>query len=665
MSKLNILGVVKQIRSKSNAYLPIIEAIVNSIDSIKESGRTDGFVNVILQRENCIEVDSNFIAPIQSIEIVDNGQGFTQENRDSFDTFYSEMKLAKGGKGFGRFMFLKYFNNVHVESSYRDDSGFRKRTFDFGKQYEIVVNENDKPIEASDTETHLYLRNLLDEKYIDKGLETISRKILENLLVFFIDQTNPCPSITIIDEGTGESILLNDYISEGKDIVNKGSRDFEVSCEGDTQVRKFTAVTFQIFYANNQKSKIILTGHHREVTETPLAQYIPEFEDDFYVEETNGDNVIRRNYIVVSYVMGEYLDKSVSLERETFDFEKNKPTSYYPLSQSDIESATSGIVRDLFPEDVNVRENKKSERIKRYINDKAPWLRLYSSKLQLNTVPFNASEEQIDLALQKVKFKEESENRIAIKEILNDEGEFDANLSKLVSRITETGKNDLVHYVCTRREVLNLFKELLKRRADGTAELEKEIHNLIFPMGGTSETIPYENHNLWILDERLVFSDYVASDKKIAKKISPTEPDLVIFDKKQSFRNGDNEFSNPLTVFEFKRPKRTAYSDGEDPIAQIGGYVDEIRAGKYETPEGVERIKVNENTPVYGYLICDPCDRIDYFARLHQLTQSPDKEGYYGFHSGFKIYFEIVSFKRLLANSELRNKIFFNKLNIE
>lgn len=665
MSKLNILGVVKQIRSKSNAYLPIIEAIVNSIDSIKESGRNDGFVNVILQRENCIEVDSNFIAPIQSVEIVDNGQGFTQANRDSFDTFYSEMKLAKGGKGFGRFMFLKYFNNVHVESIYRDDSGFRERRFDFGKQYEIVVNENDKPIEASDAETHLYLRNLLDEKYLDKGLETISRKILENLLVFFIDQTNPCPSITIIDEETGESILLNDYISEGKDIVNKGNRDFEVSCESDTQIRKFTAVTFQIFYANNQKSKIILTGHHREVTETPLAQYIPEFEDDFYEEDTSGNNVIRRNYIVVSYVMGDYLDKSVSLERETFDFEKNKPTIYYPLSQSDIEIATSGIVRNLFPDDVNVRENKKTERIKRYINDKAPWLRMYSSKLQLNTVPFNASEEQIDMALQKVKFKEESENRIAIKEILTDDGDFDANLSKLVSRITETGKNDLVHYVCTRREVLKLFKELLKRRADGTAELEKEIHNLIFPMGGTSETIPYENHNLWILDERLVFSDYVASDKKIAKKISPTEPDLVIFDKKQSFRNGDNEFSNPLTVFEFKRPKRTTYSDGEDPIAQIGGYVDEIRAGKYETPEGVERIKVNDNTPVYGYLICDPCDRIDYFARLHQLTQSPDKEGYYGFHSGFKIYFEIVSFKRLLANSELRNKIFFNKLNIE
>ena len=39
MSKLNILGVVKQIRNKSNAYLPIIEAIVNSIDSIKETGR--------------------------------------------------------------------------------------------------------------------------------------------------------------------------------------------------------------------------------------------------------------------------------------------------------------------------------------------------------------------------------------------------------------------------------------------------------------------------------------------------------------------------------------------------------------------------------------------------------------------------------------------------
>lgn len=38
MSKLNIEGIIKNIRSKSNIYTPIIEGVVNSIEAIGESG---------------------------------------------------------------------------------------------------------------------------------------------------------------------------------------------------------------------------------------------------------------------------------------------------------------------------------------------------------------------------------------------------------------------------------------------------------------------------------------------------------------------------------------------------------------------------------------------------------------------------------------------------
>ena len=51
------------------------------------------------------------------------------------------------------------------------------------------------------------------------------------------------------------------------------------------------------------------------------------------------------------------------------------------------------------------------------------------------------------------------------------------------------------------------------------------------------------------------------------------------------------------------------------------------------------------------------------------LTDVPmelaDEEGYFGYHNGYHIYFEIISYKRLLSNAELRNKIFFRKLNID
>lgn len=666
MSKLNILGVVKKIKSCSNPYLPIIEAIINSIDSIGETSRTDGKVEVILKRENCLDVDSSFIPPVRSVEIRDNGVGFNSQNRDSFDTFYSDMKVQKGGKGFGRFMYLKYFNRVSVESVFIENDKYYRKKFDFGKQYDIIINETcEECTGVTDTGTRLFLNDIIENKYLDKGIETISRKLLENLLVFFVDDMEKCPTITIVDQNNGEKIILNDYLNQDKDIQLIARNRFAINSSFEQKDFSFEAVTFKVYFANNQKSRIILTGHNREVTNTPLSQYIPEFDDEFYDIETSSNTSIQKNYIVQTYVLGDYLNENVSLERETFDFDKSTGTTLFPLSQSDIERETAIQVKSFFSNEVLLRENKKKDRIVQYINETAPWHREYLKTLELGSIPYHASEETIEAALQKEKYRIECDNRIKLRVALENDEVYDESISTLISSITQTGKDDLAHYVCTRKAVIELFNKLLKRRPDGKAELEKELHNLIFPMGGTSETTLYENHNLWLLDERLVFSDYIASDKKISKTTAPKEPDLVIFDKKRSFRTGDNEYSNPLTVFEFKRPKRIEYSNDENPIVQVGDYVDLIRAGKYETPDGVEKVKVNDCTPVYGYVVCDPCPRIDSFAKQASLTKKPDGEGYFGFHPGYNIYIELLSFKSLLKNAELRNKIFFHKLKIE
>ncbi len=82
-------------------------------------------------------------------------------------------------------------------------------------------------------------------------------------------------------------------------------------------------------------------------------------------------------------------------------------------------------------------------------------------------------------------------------------------------------------------------------------------------------------------------------------------------------------------------------------------------------PKGTEPIKVNSDTPVYAYVVCDLEDKIKEFARNHSLTVSPDKEGYFGFHPGFNMYIEILSYKKLMKDASMRNKIFFKKLNLE
>lgn len=118
-----------------------------------------------------------------------------------------------------------------------------------------------------------------------------------------------------------------------------------------------------------------------------------------------------------------------------------------------------------------------------------------------------------------------------------------------------------------------------------------------------------------------------------------------------------------MLLFEFKRPQRDNYGNDEDPINQICEYVDRIRKGELKDVDG-RTIKANENTPAYGFLVCDITDDIKKICKKYSLMMSPDTDGYFGYLSGYSIYLQVISFDKLIKDAELRNRIFFNKLGI-
>lgn len=670
MSKINILGIVANIKSQSNAFTPIVEAVVNSIQSIVSRNENHGLIQINVKRENTLDLE--VIPAITGFEIVDNGEGFTEKNRDSFDTYYSEYKKNIGGKGFGRFMFLKYFGDIEIESNYQENGHYKKRRFTFGKKYQIIENEKIEASNISKHETIVKLKNIKNIASFDKGLDVFAKKLFERILIFFINDNFKCPVIQLTDEFDNSKIVLNDFLTYNNEIQLIKSANFDLVSRFDNRTHSFQVKIFKIYFSGNQKSKISLTAHSREVLETSLYNYVPEFEDDFY-DEISSENGApkRRNYIVKSYVLGNYLDDSVVTEREDFSFDKEKEDAFFPFSKRAIESKVAEITKDTLFDEVRSRADKKVEIVREYVNNDAPWHKPYINSLDLSKISYTSDIEKIESELQTIKFNAEQSATRELKTLLNNinnEEEERDRIGELISKITEIGKSDLVHYVCSRKFVLQTLKGLLKRRSDGKGFLEKDVHNLIYPMGKDSNVIEYHEHNLWLLDERLVFSEYIASDKKISSKKKDNalgEPDLLIFNKIRTYRNGTNEYSNPLTIFEFKRPKREDYGENENPIIQIGEYLDEIRLGKYEMPEGFEKIKINDNTPIYAYVVCEITDKIRLFAKQQQLIISPDQEGYFGFHSGYRMYIEIISFQKMLKDAELRNKIFFKKLNLE
>lgn len=215
------------------------------------------------------------LADIIGIDIIDNGIGFTEDNRESFDTYRSDMKVKQGGKGFGRFMYLKYFNDVRIESIYRTDDELRFRNFTFGRGNNIIENEKEGlAAENAKTGTILHLAGVKKGAIPDKGLEVIARKLLEKILVFFVDPKSPAPTIRIIEDDNSDAIVLNDYIGDDEDIVFIGSSPIDIIDKDSGELLNFNVQIYKIYYSQ-AVSRVSLTANKREVTDTALHAYIP------------------------------------------------------------------------------------------------------------------------------------------------------------------------------------------------------------------------------------------------------------------------------------------------------------------------------------------------------------------------------------------------------
>lgn len=667
MSNINIRRAVENIRSgTTTVYTPVIELIVNAIQAIRIVKPTGGRVTVTVLRSGQGDLIDK-TPQVDGFVVEDDGVGFDRDHRDSFDTLYGELKLAEGGKGFGRFTCLKYFDHLSVESVFMDGPRLRARTFDMGTATSIIMNETIGDTGAMATGSKVTIRGAKAVRLSEKGLDAIARVLVERLLPYFIDPNSECPRILMVDGKDGGEIVLNEYLSrENRQIVELGTNDPKITFENLGGIEEFSVRVFKFYSPKGNKSKISLVAHRREVTETTIQTFIPEFAEEFYDKWEDGGVMRERNFVVKAYVFGNYLDVNVSLERGTFNFQRDGDL-IYGISQSQVEAAAAEITRDAIGSEITDRKVRKSERIEEYVTNEAPWHRELSRDTDFSSLPMKPSFEEIERHLQTAKFQRELRTRAQVRQILASENPdaLSDQVAEVVESISQTSKNDLIHYVSMRKCVLDLFGRALETDEDGRHRSEGDVHDIIIPRRKDSETLDYEDHNLWILDERLNFTDYISSDKAINGG-SSDRSDVTIFNKRVAFR-GENQPSNPITIFEFKKPQRHDFvnpSSDEDPVQQIIRYVNQFRAGRIKTPRGRD-VLVADTTPFYGYVVCDiPRKVADWLLDEKNFTPMPDGLGYFQWYGNIKLYVEVLSWTKVYADAEMRNKVFFHKLGI-
>lgn len=298
---------------------------------------------------------------------------------------------------------------------------------------------------------------------------------------------------------------------------------------------------------------------------------------------------------------------------------------------------------------------------------KGQWHKGILDKIDLTGMPYKPSNEEIESLLQKEKFAQEVQIKRDVTKLLTESNldNLKDNVLEIVSKISGTSKNDLIHYIALRRYILDIFGKSLEVDESGSYASEGVVHDIIFPRKGDTDITSFDDHNLWIIDERLNFTNYVSSDLPLNGKNSD-RPDLLVYNNRILFRD-DNEASNPITIFEFKKPQRDDFvnlSSQEDPVQQIVRYVNNIRDGKYKTPEG-RKMLVAANTPFYGYVVCDLTAKVEsWLEREKNFKPMPDRLGWFQWIENINLYVEVISWDKLLKDAKMRNQIFFQKLGI-
>ncbi|MDR9466774.1 hypothetical protein [Marinospirillum sp.] len=664
MSNVNIKRAIENIRSGTSVYTPVVEVVVNAIQAIEAKSINDGLVEIVVQRHQQMDL-SDPLPEIDGFEIFDNGIGFDDSNRDSFDTLYSAHKISEGGKGFGRFTCLKYFEDMEVKSTFCKGGRFFDRSFRMGKENEIIINEDVAPSSSNIIGTCIKLVHLKRSNFPDKKLATIARVLVEKLLPFFVNDMQP-PRIVLREKNEEEVIVLNDYVETYGQIIELDSSVDSFFISGNSADEEFFARVFKFYSPRSQTSKISLVAHRREVTSVSLHKYIPEFVDEFFEQVKDGDEIVDRNFTLKVYVFGQFLDGLVSLERGGFEFQKEND-AIYGISQSDIEKRAADLAKEAVNSEVQARFEKKVKKVNDYVKEKAPWHAGIVNDIDLSDMPYNATDEQIESKLQKEKYEQEVRVRSDVRKLLEkgEPGELKEKAAGIVSRISGAGKNDLAHYIALRRSVIDLFEKSLELNKDSSYSSEGVVHDIIFPRKGDTDRTPFEEHNLWLIDERLNFTEYLSSDLPL--KGLQDRPDLLGYDRRVVFR-GENEATNPVTIFEFKKPQRDDFanpSSDEDPIQQVIRYVRRLRSGDFKTPQGRE-ILISENTPFYGFVVCDLAKKVrSWLEEEKDFKPMPDRLGYFKWHENLNLYIEVIGWDKVLKDASMRNRIFFHQLGID
>ena len=659
---VNLAGRVNNFKlPRDRPLIPLYEAIVNSIHAIEDRQKADAnFVNgeitiqIVRSGEEQLFSDTQQ-APVSGFIVSDNGVGFNSDNMHSFMESDSDYKAETGGKGVGRFSWLKAFKKVNISSTFQEDQTLNKRDFLFSAETQEIDDSLIEVEEFSSIGTTITLAEYYDDyvKAVPKKLETITQRIIQHCLVYLLGSN--CPELVVVDED--ESTSLNQVFRE-KFQTEDNVDNFELMGE-----------TFQLLHVKIEESsfpgnRLYLCANSRLVLSVDLDKHIVDLDSHFYDES---------GFLYVGVLTGAYLDNNVDMNRLSFNVpDKAKDDELLKqISIEEIVNKSCSIVRAHLSEQLIPISQEKQTRIAEYIDKNAPQYKHLQKYMpeDLKRIKPNLSDDKLDEALYSLRkdFDRQTaqDEKLALERLAGSDAlpdDYERVFRERVEKLTDSNRSALAEYVVRRKTIIDFLEKSLGRQDDEKFIKEKYIHGLFYPMNHSSDELNYESHNLWLIDERLSYSKFISSDVPFDKDPKQERPDVLMLDRAIAVSDDDSEsVYGTVVIFEFKKPMRNDYGDGDNPITQLLNYANKIKS-KDARDKNHRIINVNESTQFYLYAICDLTDKVLSIVQNYGYTKTPDGLGYFGYNPQYNAYIEVLSYDKILADSKKRNRILFEKL---
>ncbi len=511
--KINIPEVVDQLKNVKLENV-IFELIVNAM----QANATYIEFKIIAS-----SLDNKNITPyVDKIEVIDNGDGFNEDNLKSFGEYRSNYKKSLGCKGIGRFIYLKLFKSVKVVSK--------------NKEFDFAYNGMTEPKEQDFFDkTKVILSNPKDNFSVD--FSKIKKQIKEHFLAYFkIENRDIKIDIYRNDEcvDSVKSIEIPDFEKKEFKIKNYSFSISYIFGESDFRNEGFYVANNRVVIKNsdlNQESKYNL----------------PKEKD------------LRIFYILES----DYFDKNVNDERNELQIYPKRKNSleFEDLSWNDIHDELENQLKTIYVEHNFDVENTIKENRKQSIKE-SPYLGVYFE---------NRNEFNVNDMLENAK-KEFNDDKDFLRD---DNNKVKTNYEAKLAKVTQT---ELAEYVFDRDKLIQKLKNSVDK-----GSVEAEIHNLFMPKKTFDDKKNYRTNNVWLFDDRFMCYDKIFSDIQI-KDIFPElhknieRPDLLSIIS----NTYEKEKITDILLIEFKKPEndRDYFPKAKRQILSYASYINEAYAQK-------------------------------------------------------------------------------------